>query len=222
MPNLLDVPGWADSALQGITYWIGWNHTKFRHWPLTEGAIVAELQRLIDASLESNEALFPEVNAHNLVQLDPFPADIKGCRYDMVVAKRKQQKKERWLRPATDELSQYATAVIEVKRNPAFQELKKDIRKLANLAKYSKKTRFFVVVTSEGKPFTKDLAVKVNNGDYHAKKTMCSLNDGDGTSTAKYKVRRLCRALSTVSPIANKRQGGRHYACLIEVWPPSD
>ena len=66
MPNLLDVPGWTDAALQGITFWIGWNHTKFRYWPLTEGAIVAELQRLINANLETDEALFCEVGANNL------------------------------------------------------------------------------------------------------------------------------------------------------------
>ena len=127
MPNLLDVPGWTDAALQGITFWIGWNHTKFRYWPLTEGAIVAELQRLINANLETDEALFCEVGANNLVNADPLAEEINGCRYDMVVATKTEQGNHRWVRPATDDLTQCATAVIEVKRNCAFGEVKKDI-----------------------------------------------------------------------------------------------
>ena len=123
MPNLLDLPGWTDPALQGITYWMGWNHTKFRHWPLTEGAIVAELQRLIDSKLESDKALFPEVGACDLVKSTPFPKEIKGCRYDMVIAKKKQKEQnDILLRPKTEELFTYATAVIEVQRNEGFSK----------------------------------------------------------------------------------------------------
>lgn len=182
-------PMWTDTVLQAITYWIGWNHTKYRHWDLTEGAIVAELQRLIASELDSDEALYAETYADTLINLNPFPEDVKRKEhYDLVIAK-----KHEGSRPDKNELHEFVTAVIEVKRNKSWNKIEEDIQKLARLAKYRKNTRFFIIVTSEGKPMDDHLVVPVKNGDFRGKKGNLPRIKNE-RKMAIYRVRRLCRA----------------------------
>ena len=38
-------PVWVDRALQGVTYWMGQRRCLYRDYPLSEGALVAEVCR---------------------------------------------------------------------------------------------------------------------------------------------------------------------------------
>lgn len=44
-------PVWVDRALQGVTYWMGHRRCLYRDYPLSEGALVAEVCNLIYANL---------------------------------------------------------------------------------------------------------------------------------------------------------------------------
>jgi hypothetical protein len=46
-------PKWAERALQGLAFWIGCRHSLYAHYPLSEGALVAEACNLIYANLDA-------------------------------------------------------------------------------------------------------------------------------------------------------------------------
>src|ERR1019366_9228263 len=129
------LPQWA-SALQGLAYWIGWNHTRYPYWPLTEGALVGELQRLIASAIPSNQFLraevdFNELCGHHAARVSESDQFRTG-RADLVIVKNGKNRTV-----ATSDVHSYAVALIEVKRSEnSWTEIKKDIVRLARLSKY--------------------------------------------------------------------------------------
>jgi hypothetical protein len=195
------LPGWA-GALQGIAYWIGWNHTRYPHWSLTEGALVGELQRLIAGNILSNQMLCAEVDVKDLCSLHPGELDgsdqFGTGRVDMVIVRKGKNKSEKIF-----DVHKNALAVIEVKRSEnSWTEIKNDIDRLAFLSQHlGDKVRFFVIVTSEAKSVRAQFAKKDR-----ARKGWQS------TDQAEYRVRRLYRAQSALC-----RSKSPHCACLVEV-----
>ena len=61
------LPSWVDSTLEGLAYWLGYNHELFHQYPLTEGAITAEVLRLISRRLKGPEAVDCEVMIKNMI-----------------------------------------------------------------------------------------------------------------------------------------------------------
>lgn len=79
-------PSWAEQALQGLAYWIGHRHALYRHYPLSEGALVAETCNLIHAHLKRGELLLCEERYKRLVPEGNFPAGLGSkSRADLVV-----------------------------------------------------------------------------------------------------------------------------------------
>lgn len=195
-----ELPQWAEPAIQAISYWMGWNHVRYRHWPLTEGALVAELQRLIASNIGSDEALCAEVDVKYLC--DPkltTDEKIRGGRVDIVITK-----KVKGQRPNDKQVRENVVAIIEVKRAKQWNKIKEDIVRLSMLSSHlGASVRSFVIVTSEAKPFEKRFA---KNGK--ALKPIQSLDN------AEYKVLRLCRATAALG-----QSKAPHCACIVEVRP---
>jgi len=61
------LPNWVDSTLEGLAYWLGYNHELFHQYPLSEGAITAEVLRLISRKLEGPERVDCEVMIKNII-----------------------------------------------------------------------------------------------------------------------------------------------------------
>ena len=84
--NLEQWPAWAEEALQGLAFWIGHRHALYRHYPLSEGALVAETCNLIHNHLKGDELLLCEQPYRRLV---PRGMEAKGLgaksRADLVV-----------------------------------------------------------------------------------------------------------------------------------------
>ena len=61
------LPIWVNPLLQGTSFWMGYKTQLYRHYPLTEGAIVGEAVALLKGNLDSNfrlecERMYKELN----------------------------------------------------------------------------------------------------------------------------------------------------------------
>lgn len=198
-------PKWAEPALQAITFWIGWNHTRYRHWPLTEGALANELQRHIASGIDPNEVLCAEVDVKHL--RDPTKSDdatIREGRVDLVLATKVKKRS-----PRNSEFCKSAKALIEIKRSKSGRkQIEDDILRLSQLSQHlNKGARCFLIVISEAGSLpprfaTEGTAVKgrqyLDNAKY---------------PNVRYRVRRLCRAQA-----ARNSSKSAHCACLVEVY----
>src|ERR1039458_7972154 len=82
-------PVWVERALQGVTYWMGHRRCLYRDYPLSEGALVAEVCNLIYANLPEALQLLCEVQYSGFVESNPMPEILRGrIRVDLVVAER--------------------------------------------------------------------------------------------------------------------------------------
>jgi hypothetical protein len=196
MPSVEPLPAWTSGALQGLAFWIGHRHSLYRHYPLTEGAIVAELCNLIHSNLSSDEMLLCEQPYRSLIAADgKWPTAIRpGARVDLVVANRGRSKDE----------PPRAKFVIEVKRaSGADVKIDEDLTRLAELKSLNSELRTFLFVISERsrpKRFVTESGGALTNRRSIA-----------GTSCV-FKVRRVCKATASF-----KKAETAHYACLIEV-----
>ncbi len=81
-------PVWVERALQGVTYWIGHRRCLYRDYPLSEGALVAEVCNLIHANLPEDLQLLREVQYSTFVESDPMPKILQGrIRADLIVSR---------------------------------------------------------------------------------------------------------------------------------------
>jgi hypothetical protein len=103
-------PFWLGRALQGITYWMGHRRCLYRHYPLSEGALVAEVCNLIHANLPDKFSLMCEVQYSKLLQRDEKPTELTvRARADLVVAEEARNSKDQLI----------PKFIIEVKRASA-------------------------------------------------------------------------------------------------------
>ena len=91
----------------GVAYWMGHRRCLYRDYPLSEGALVAEVCNLIYANLPDHLELHCEVQYAKFVKSRELPKILQGkIRADLVIA-------EKPVRAGSDPVPEF---IIEVKR----------------------------------------------------------------------------------------------------------
>jgi hypothetical protein len=65
------VPTLIQQSMQGLAFWIGYQHHLFSKHDLLEGAVVAEFYRLLSRYAEKSEAVLPERAYSSLIVIAP-------------------------------------------------------------------------------------------------------------------------------------------------------
>jgi len=190
-------PAWVASALQGITHWIGHRRCLYRHYPLSEGALVAEVCNLIHANLSDEYLLKCEVQYSTLIPRDEAPAELTDrARADLVVF-------ERMKNATNDSIARF---IIEIKRASAPKaQIEADLRRLSAVRYLCRDIRTFCFIISEAQRPPRFVDKK---GMSIRGKMKISGSDG------YFRVRRTWKAAH-----AYTKRDKAQYACLIEVYP---
>lgn len=196
--NLEKWPAWAERALQGITYWIGHRRCLYRHYPLSEGALVAEVCNLIHANLPDKHSLLCEVQYSSLIHRDEKPTELTvRARADLVVAEKAKNPEDE----ATPKF------IVEVKRAAAPKaQIGADLRRLSAVRGIRPDIRTFLFVISEAQRPTRFV-------DEDGKSVLG--RQAIPQSEGHFRVRRTWKAAH-----AYTKRDRAQYACLIEVYPP--
>lgn len=195
---------WMETALQGLAFWIGHRRALFRHYPLPEGALVAEACNLFQTNKTDDLVLKPECMYKNLVPTGCLPKEIsRQARADLVVCDLDARQADR-----SQNISAHVRFVLEVKRADAPKHLiNEDLRRLQGFLRASSpEVRAFLLIASEAnspKMFVKD--GKAIRGKVPI----------DG-SPGHFIVRRALKASGSFSSKASA-----HYVCLVEVFAPN-
>lgn len=202
------IPAWTDEVLQGLAYWIGYRRSYYRHYPLLEGAITAELCNLLNGKLDhhSDGRLFCEVPYKNTYLESLTRGEPDAIRIDLLIAEENAPIKDARKHIFLDT----AKIAIEVKRgNASTFEITKDLFRLANLNAMRPDIRTFLLIVSESKlPSQYDWFSDPKDGDdVSAARNPISI---DGANSVM-KVRRICKAMGSLKAKAF------HSAILIEV-----
>jgi hypothetical protein len=192
--ELEDWPPWADHALQGITYWIGHRRCLYRHYPLAEGALVAEICNLIHANLQ-NQVLNCEVPYTALLSGNTRPSVLRQrARADLVVSERP--------RKSGDEPK--PKFIIEVKRASAPKaQINSDLERLAAVRSAHPAIRAFMFIIAEA-----ERPNQFVNKDGASRRGKHSI-----TPSGHYRVRRTWKAAHSFLKVSRAQ-----YACLLEVY----
>lgn len=190
-----DWPVWIRPALQGVAYWIGHRRCLYRHYPLAEAALVAEICNLIHANLPDDLVLNCEVRYETLLRGKAHPDELsQKARADLVVSKKGPK--------GTEPSPQF---IIEVKRASASnKQIDTDLRRLAAVCKSHGEVRAFMFLISEAsrpKRFVTERGM--------ALKRKRSIPDSEWF----YQVRRTWKAAH-----AFEKRDRAQYACLVEVF----
>ncbi len=195
---------WMETALQGLAFWIGHRRALFRHYPLPEGALVAEACNLLQANKPDDLVLKPECMYKNLVSTGRLPKDISSqARADLVVSNADARQADRG-----QNISDHVKFVLEVKRGDAPKHLiYEDLRRLQSfLRAASPDVRAFLLIASEAN--SPNMFVK--DGKAIRRKVQI-----DG-SPGHFMVRRTLKASGSFSS-----KTSAHYVCLVEVFAPN-
>lgn len=141
-----DRPKFLENALQGLAFWIGHRHAFFRHYPLTEGALVGEMCNLIQANLSDSLILVPECQYSRLVPIDIKIDGMSQLSPSDLVILAKDASDNRDDGP----LYPFVHFVIEVKRGLATKsEIDNDLKRLATFLKVTEtNARGFLIVVA--------------------------------------------------------------------------
>ncbi len=194
-------PDWTDCVLQGLAYWIGYKKQYYRHYPLSEGAIVGEVLSLLASNLDRDILLESEVMFKN------FCTDWKGNgRADIVISKKNNQ----------IDIQNNLNIIIEVKREEAPKhQINKDLERLAKFKEQCENSdkRCFLILVSQGKR-PSDFVTENGNAKHAEIKI-------PNSKFCIAKTRRVCKAISKFDKLNGnttiKAAKDAHYACLIEV-----
>ena len=194
-------PAWTDNVLQGLTYWVGYKKQYYRFYPLSEGALVAELLSLLSANTDSSSIIIPEV-MYKKICSEWKKKD--GTRVDISIAFKKKENFSH---------AKHTHTVIEVKRDMKGNKNKitNDIERLAKCLSKSNISglRGFLILVSQDHRPEKFVSSKGNARHKEFK-------------IEKYpnyiaKVRRVCKSTSSFKGEGSVATEHAHYACLIEV-----
>jgi len=199
---LTSIPNWTSRALQGLAYWLGYQDAYGIGERLSEGAIATEFLRLMVAHKDPGRVLEPEVMYRHIPEFTKKPSLRNSrIRADLVVANEARRSRYTAFPQGSIE------AVIEVKHGRSQKaKVLEDIDMLGDHLKFAKwSIRGFLLYASVSKmPFFVD-------EDGGGRKTKIEHTE-KGT---RYKVRRVCRAISRIS---NSTAGPRgNYALIVEV-----
>lgn len=152
--QMYDTLGAIRKALEGLTHWMQWKRAYYPFYPLTEGAITAELWPLLRANLPKNFKISPEVPLVDLGVATP-PSDGRKPAVDLVVV-----------------APQHARWAIEVKRwQGAWGPVEADFLRLAQVRSAQPPGfRGFVLLTSEG-----SLPRTLVTPNHHARKAVVTI-----------------------------------------------
>jgi hypothetical protein len=194
-------PEWVREALQGVTYWMGHRRCLYRDYPLSEGALVAEVCNLIYANLPADLQLLCEVQYSSLVNSDLLPEIFqRKTRADLVVAKIPERNED-------EPIPRY---IIEVKRASASKsQINADLSRLAVARRLRPGIRAFLFVISE--------ANRPKRFVHQEGRSLSGKHPIPNSDGCYYRVRRTWKAAH-----AFKKRDRAQYACLIEVYPGSD
>lgn len=197
MKNVEDLPDWVRPTLQGIAFWMGHRRCFYRSYPLTEGAMVAEVCNLLYANLNQDYVLECEVQISKLLETPQQPnADVtfQRARADLVISEKRDL--------LDDAIPKF---VIEVKRGSASKgQIDADLKRLATICAKKRSIRGFLFVISEAsRParFVTDEGVSVKG------------NQNIPGTEWFYRVRRVYKAAH-----AYKSKDTAQYACVLEVF----
>lgn len=195
-------PAWAENALQGLAFWIGHRQSLYRHYPLSEGALVAETCNLIHTHLDTGSILLCEEQYRHLYPVGLTPSTMASkSRADLTVVRgitATEAKK-------APSLAEFVVAVIEVKRASAPKaQIDYDLQRLAALKLAMPEVVAMLFLVSERKRPSRFVTDKGRaiSGEHSIPK-----------SAGVFRVRRACKASAAFS--------GRetaHYACIVDVY----
>ena len=121
-------PYWAEKLLQGTSFWMGYKTQLYRHYPLTEGAIIGEAVSLIKGTLKEYyqlecELMYKDLNVETTTRQRADLVIKKGANID---------------------------SVIEVKRaKSTHKKVTEDFKRLAKCHKSNPKARCFLLLVSQ-------------------------------------------------------------------------
>lgn len=196
------VPRWLRQSLQTLAFWVAYQNEVYRHHDLPEGAIVAELTRLIDASIDSDMVVLREPQYRLLLTASESGSDVFGAiRADLAVKRRFSSS----AKPSVCE------ALVEVKRvNAGRKQIEQDIARLAQFRSMSSQSRAFLVVVSQASAPRKWISAKgtAMPDVQHMEVTL----ESGALMDVRYRVRTVKKAAASFKSIEKAT-----YCCLIEV-----
>jgi hypothetical protein len=207
MPNKMQpIPSWAETLLQGLAYWVGYQRSRYFGYHLTEGAIMAEAAALIAARLGHRPGdPGPCVQREYLMRtLVGNARDAGSKRLDLLIQE-----------PLAGQPGEMEVSAVEVKRaNAAPSLVDEDLRRLACILRdRSRKTpiRAFLLLVGEQQLPDRFVVRTEIDGAWRvrARKTVLQPQGIEG-----YRVvtRRVCVAASSL-----KSSDNAHSATLIEL-----
>jgi len=211
------VPGMIGQAMQGLAFWVGYQHLLLRDHELLEGSITSELYRLMAHYTDCNILIEPE----KLYTALGVPSiDAGNSRADLVVSGYPNEVELKLARKTNKNkmLAANFYYVVEVKRAlaPNFK-ITADIARLHKCLKAMPGgTRAFLLIVSQARKPRKingfgDLVTK--NGV--AAKPSQSRIAVSGDFLVPIKIRRVCKASASFDAM---KSNSAHYVVLIEVF----
>lgn len=187
------VQGYIEASLQALAFWVGYQNEVYRHHTLPEGAIVAELTRLISGKVGTGLRVECEILYRELISSGNWD---KKALADIAITE--------ILAKTTNTL-----ALVEVKRlKPSGRVIDDDLIKIGLFKKISPGTRAYLVIVGQAE--FPDRWVDAN-GKAIKGISKIELHDNQD-SEIRYKVLRVLKAASSF-----EKKNSASYCCLIEV-----
>jgi Protein kinase domain len=194
------VPNWFRQSLQTLAYWVAYQNEVYRHHKLPEGAIVAELTRLIDGNIDSDMMVLREPLYRSLVG-NSEPDVFGAIRADLAVNKRS----------TSPSIPSFCEALIEVKRTTSgLRQIENDIARLARFRIENTKSRAFLVLVSQASAPGQWIS-PTGTAIPETQHLEVTLDEGEAISV-RYRVRIVKKASGSF-----KSYQKATYCCLLEV-----
>lgn len=186
------VQKYIEDSLQALAFWVGYQHQIYRHHILPEGAIVAELARMIDGIVKNGAQTHCERMYRELVNIGDWN---NNERVDIALIEEKKDA--------------HVLAMIEVKRaSSPVKEFEADIAALSKFKMHNPGALTFVVVVSQAKRPRK----WVNDKGVAIRKMMQTKLTDDQGLPFQYKVVRALKSGCSFKSIDRA-----NFCCLIKV-----
>lgn len=211
------VPGAIGQAMQGLAFWLGYQHLLFRDHELLEGSVTAELYRLMAHYSDRNILIEPEKSYSAL----GVPSKEAGnARADLVVSSYPNAAELKLARKINKNKISAANIhyIVEVKRALApISKIKADIARLHKcLTVMPEGTRAFVLIVSQARKPRKingfgDLVTENGVATKPSQRRIAVSED----FLVPIKIRRVCKASASFDAM---KSNSAHYVVLIEVF----
>jgi len=193
-------PTFLEKAMQGLAFWIGHRSALFSDYPLPEAALVAEMCNLIQANLDNDQRLCPEVLYRRIVS-NKGTILSDQARADLVIVSSDAPD------PYKHDVKDAVQFVFEVKRASSTQQsINEDLRRLYSFKEQCQtEARAFLIVASERKLPERFVDEKKGKSRLHSHEIP--------ETTGCYHVRRTVKAAASF-----ERKETAHFVCIVEVF----